>query len=150
MGRAVALAAVVVVATTVVVIAYARRLKKQGTLAKWKEAAAMIVKFAESMDMGQEINLLGYKMPIAINMGLLAAVQRSSDARVAARTGDLGGEALAARFAKGAHYMKFASAAYGSALMLIFGLIPQRTKAQLSTLSYVTRLIRATRRSCSW
>ena len=43
MGRAVALAAVVVVATTVVVIAYARRLKKQGTLAKWKENGEVTV-----------------------------------------------------------------------------------------------------------
>ena len=90
----------------------------------------VILSMSKKLDIAAEVDLRGYSNSLLVNLRLLALCQaQQPDAREAslasfARTGKK-------QLEEARRFMKFASAAYGLALMRAFGLLPPRSAASL-------------------
>ena len=111
---------------------YRARKQISDLLGKWGEACDTILSFAKKLEIGDEINLDGYSLPLVVNFILLQACQGKQDPRELAKApGSLCGPAMD----EGARFMRFASAAYGTALMAVFGLIPRPSAKDMADMA---------------
>lgn len=111
---------------------YRARKQISDLLGKWGEACDTILSFAKKLEIGDEINLDGYSLPLVVNFILLQACQGKQDPRELAKApGSLSGPAMD----EGARFMRFASAAYGTALMAVFGLIPRPSAKDMADMA---------------
>ncbi|EOD13375.1 hypothetical protein EMIHUDRAFT_459552 [Emiliania huxleyi CCMP1516] len=123
----VALVSGVVVASAI----YRRRAALRSRLSRWTEALELVKAFGDSS--GLEAELSPGRSPLR-NFALTSAVQALTDRRAAAaaQLGSAHAAALSpASLREASRYMRFASAAYGAALMALFGLLPPPTREQL-------------------
>ena len=84
-GYKIALGATATVVLLVAVMGYRRRKEISALLSKWAEAGKLIKDFAERMNLGEEVNLLGFKLPFPVILAFLSACQSQEDARKASK-----------------------------------------------------------------
>lgn len=85
-------------------------------LRQWEAAGDVISHFAEQLGVKQEIDLPGFTHPMPLDLALLSACQQLNDPRAASTISKT--DAFATKLHDGAHFMKFASAAYGTSAMV--------------------------------
>ena len=110
-------------------------------LRQWSEALELIKAFGDSSGLSSEIAAtIGLGTLPMRNMALLAAVQADVDRRDASSVipeldqdaQPVSSPALSeASLMEASKYMRFASAAYGAALMVVYGLIPAAPRVEL-------------------
>ena len=97
--------------------------------ARWRESTDVVAKLADRLS--TETNLRNLRRPLPVNLALLGAVQRKLAKEDLVESQDAGSSLLSAVFApsppttselhEANRFMKFATAAYGHALMMAFG-----------------------------
>ena len=126
-----AFAAVAVASIAIYMYLRSKRSEISALLSQWKEAADSIIQFAKDMDIGEELDLLGYKLPLLVNLSLLSKVQGQDNPRELSKVQQTlfsGGSSMsAAQLEEAARMMRFASAAYGGLILFCLGMLPPRS-----------------------